>query len=55
MKLRQIRKRTQRRIKHNRAWDWSFERLIRGVCAAYKKFDEQAQAVWMKAVWGVQP
>ena len=45
MKLRKLRKSTQRRIKYNRAWDWSFERLIRGVCAAYKKFDDHVQAL----------
>lgn len=55
MTLKQIRKRAQKRLKYNRAWDWSFERFIRAVCAAHKKFDEQAKVVWMKSVWGVQP
>ena len=44
MTLRQIRKRAQKRIKCNRAWDWSFERFIRAVCAAHKKFDDHMQA-----------
>lgn len=49
MKLRQIRKRTHKRIQYNNSWNWAFDNFIRKTVAHFKRFDQAMQEAYAKA------
>lgn len=49
MKVRKLRKRTQDRIRHNRGWDWAFDKFVRAVVTATNKMSKAMQEAYAKA------
>jgi hypothetical protein len=48
MNIRKQRKRTQERIRQNRAWDWSFEKFLRAVVNATNKMSKALEEAYVK-------
>jgi hypothetical protein len=49
VKLRNRRKLVQAAIRHNNAWNWAFDKLIRAVCAAHNKMGKALEEAYEKA------
>ncbi len=49
MKMRKLRKRTQDRIRHNRGWDWAFEKFVRAVVTASNKMSKAMEEAYAKS------
>ena len=47
--MRKRRKQAQKSIRHNNAWNWSFDKLVRAVCAAHNKMAKVMEEVYAKA------
>jgi len=47
--MRKRRKQAQQSIRHNNAWNWSFDKFVRVVCAAHNKMAKAMQEVYAKA------
>ncbi len=49
MKLRRRRKLVLAQIRHNNAWNWSFEKFVRRVVEVCRPFSEVMAEVYLKA------
>ena len=49
MKLRQQRKRIQKRIRHNNAWNWSFDKFTRAVVKVYYPLSKAMEEAYMNS------
>lgn len=49
MKVRKLRKRTQDRIRHNRGWDWAFDKFVRAVVTATNKMSKAMEEAYAKS------
>ncbi len=47
--IRKRRKQVQQSIRHNNAWNWSFNKFVRAVCAAHNKMAKAMEQVYAKA------
>jgi hypothetical protein len=49
MKMRKFRKQMQDRIRHDRSWDWAFEKFVRAVVTASNKMAKAMEEAYAKS------